>query len=133
MQRLTGTLFAPAVPNDFAWTVDAFRQAIPQKRRDQLPENFDESVERSLAQIVDEKFDGSLAQLKSSALNEQADAWYVVFDAAEVEPPPRLTCVLVTLTDLAKENLSYAIGRGVLGSPPTTSRSPFVNGVPVCP
>ncbi len=38
MQRLTGTLFAPAVPNGFDWTVAAFREAVPEKRRDQLPD-----------------------------------------------------------------------------------------------
>ena len=117
MQRLTGSLFAPAVPNGFAWTVAAFRDAVPEKRRGQLPDYFDASVEQSLAQIVDEQFDGSLEELKTSTLDEQTDAWYAVFDAAEVEPPPRLTCVLVTLTDLAKDNLSYALGRGVLGQP----------------
>ncbi len=81
------------------------------------PTDFDASVEQSLAQIVDEQFDGSLERLKTATLDEQTDAWYAVFDAAEVEPPPRLTCVLVTLTDLAKDNLSYALGRGVMGQP----------------
>ena len=117
MQRLTGSLFAPAVPKDFSWSVAAFRAAIPEKRRAHLPENFDGLVEQSVAQIIDEQFDGSLEQLKTATLDQQTDAWYAVFDSAEVEPPPRLTCVLVTLTDLAKDNLSYAIGRGVLGLP----------------
>ncbi len=117
MERLTGTLFAPAVPIDFDWSVASFRQAVPEKARDQLPETFDESVQRELAEIVEDNFDGSLDRLKTATLDEQAETWYAVFDAAEVEPPPRLTCVLVTLTDLAKENLAYALGRGVMGQP----------------
>ncbi len=117
MQRLTGTLFAPAVPNDFAWTAEAFREVIPQGRRDQLPATFNPSVQYALAQLIEEDFDGSLERLKASTLDQQTDAWYAVFDTVDVEPPPRLTCVLVTLTDVAKENLSYAIGRGVIGLP----------------
>ena len=116
-QRLTGSLFAPAVPKDFAWTPATFRTAIPKDRRDQLPEDFDATVETTLAEIVEEQFDGSIESLKTASLDQQTDAWLAVYDAAAVEPPPRLTCVLVTLTDLGKDNLAYALGRGVLGGP----------------
>lgn len=117
MQRLTGTLFAPAMGPDFDWTARAFREAIPQERRDQLPEDFDAIVEATLARELEEGFDGSLEQLRNATLDRRTDVWYAVYDAAEVQPPPRLTCVMVTLTDLAKDNLGYALGRGVLGQP----------------
>ena len=117
MERLTGTLFAPAMGSDFNWTAGAFREAIPQERRDQLPEDFDGIVEATLARELEERFDGSLEQLRNATLDRRTDVWYAVYDAAEVEPPPRLTCVMVTLTDLAKDNLGYALGRGVLGQP----------------
>lgn len=117
MQRLTGTLFAPAVSADFGWTVDAFRSAVPAARRDELPVTFDESVDQALTQILEDQYDGSLERLKSDTLDGRTAAWYTVFDSAGVEPPPRLTCVLVTLTDLAKDNLTFALGRGTLGEP----------------
>lgn len=117
MQRLTGTLFAPAVPNGFDWTSEAFRQAVPQERRDQLPANFDALVEITVAEIIEGDYEGSRESFLAATTDQQTDAWYLVFDTVGVEPPPRLTCVLVTLTELAKENLSYAIGRGVLGMP----------------
>ncbi len=117
MERFTGTLFAPAVPSDFAWTPQAFREVIPQQQRDGLPEDFDFLVEQSLTQIVDQQYEGSLPALESASTAAKADAWYTIFDAAGVPPPPRATCVLVTLTDVAKENLPYVLGRGVLGGP----------------
>ena len=53
MQRLTGTLFAPAMGSEFNWTPAAFREAIPADRRDQLPEDFDAIVEATLAQQLE--------------------------------------------------------------------------------
>ncbi len=117
MQRLTGTLFAPAVSDQFQWDAKAFREALPEARRQSLPENFDESVRATLARIVTDRFDGSIDALKSASLDERTEAFYAVYDAVDAEPPPRLTCVLVTLTDLAKEQLPYALGRGIAGQP----------------
>ncbi len=117
MQRLTGTLFAPAMGSEFNWTPAAFREAIPADRRDQLPEDFDAIVEATLAQQLESRFGNTLEQFLEATLAERTEVWYAVYDAAEVEPPPRLTCVMVTLTDLAKDNLSFALGRGVLGQP----------------
>lgn len=117
MERLTGTLLAPAVPREFAWTSQAFREALPAERQAELPENFETIVEQTLAEYVDENLNGSLDSLATASSQVQTAAWYGVFDAAAVEPPPRLTCVLVTLTDVAKDNLAYALGRGVLGQP----------------
>jgi hypothetical protein len=117
MQRLTGTLFAPAVPAQFAWTPQAFRDQVPEVRRDELPEDFDYWVETTLSQIVSEQYDGKLESLKAASTTAKADAWYAVFDAAQVPPPPRMTCVLVTLTELATNDLAYPLGRGLLGGP----------------
>ena len=60
---------------------------------------------------------GELDRLVDAEAAEQAQVWYRLFDAIEVQPPPRQTCLMVTLTDLAKDNLAHAIGRGVLGGP----------------
>ncbi|MFG0263096.1 MAG: hypothetical protein ACF788_11955, partial [Novipirellula sp. JB048] len=117
MERLTGSLFAPAVPFEFDWTVASFREAIPASRREALPEAFDVLVQTNLDRILEARFDGSLEQLRAAATEQQSEVWYAIYDAVGVEPPPRLTCVLVTLTDTAKENLPYVLGRGVAGGP----------------
>lgn len=117
MKRFTGSLFAPAVPNGFTWNPDEFTAAIPEKRRGDLPEDFEFLVSEKLTEIIDDQFDGYTENLAGASTETQTEVWYAIYDYADVEPPPRPTCVLVTLTDLAKENLPYALGRGVLGSP----------------
>lgn len=117
MERLSGALFAPAVPGDFAWTPEAFRESISEGQRKTLPDDFDDVVQTALSDVLDENFGGELAGLASATSEKQSRAWYAVFDAIGIEPPPRQTCLLITMTDLAKDNLAHAIGRGVLGGP----------------
>ena len=64
MQRLTGTLFAPAMSDNFAWTAEAFREAIPEERRADLPEQFDAVVDFHLNEQLEDRFDVSLDNLK---------------------------------------------------------------------
>jgi predicted RND superfamily exporter protein len=117
MERLTGSLFAAAVPPGFDWTPEAFRSVLPENRRDRLPEDFDRVVEVTLYNFAEEHFDGNFDRIDAAHSDLKTAAWYAVFDAAEVEPPPRQTALLITLTDIAKDNLAYALGRGVLGGP----------------
>ena len=115
MERLTGSLFAPAISDEFAWTPQAFREMIPENRQDDLPQDFDFIAERVLNETVTAEYGGSIDALKEASLNERTRVWYSIYDAATVEPPPRLTCVMVTLTELANDNLPFALGRGCLG------------------
>lgn len=117
MERLTGSLFAPAVPPRFDWKPASFAAALAPERRGELPAGYEDIVPRALQEFADERFEGDVGRIATSITPIQTEAWYAVFDAMEVEPPPRLSCLLVTLTSLAKDNLAYAIGRGTLGSP----------------
>ena len=114
IERLTGSLFAPAVPQDFDWSARSFRSVIPDA---ELPEDFDYLIDEALTQFASERLDGDRSKLATAESNVQSDAWYAAFDEAGVEPPPRQTCLLITLTPTAKDNLSYALGRGVMGAP----------------
>jgi len=115
MERLTGSLFAPAIDDQFDWSASSFRAMIPEGRRATLPIDFDFTVERVVNETIATKFNNSLDLLKKASLNDRTNVWYSVYDAAGVEAPPRLTCVMVTLTDLANDNLPFALGRGCLG------------------
>ena len=117
MQRLTGSMFAPAVPPDFEWTADAFRALMPDDRLLDLPANFDLIVDKALSDYAETHFEGDLQAIHAAEIETQTDAWYAVFDAADVQPPPRQTCLLITLTEIAEDNLAYALGRGVMGGP----------------
>lgn len=113
-KRLTGTLFAPAVPQDFAWTAEAFADQVPSET---LPEGWQETSAATIKQIVDDHFAGQLEKLKHAPSDVRDQHWYEVFDALGVQPPARQSCVLVTLTPTALDNLPFVVGRGLLGGP----------------
>lgn len=116
-KQLTGTFFASAIPEGFAWTPQAFKEAVPEKRRSELPEFFEEFVAEVLDEEVAKRFDGDFDGLLAATTDEQTDIWYEVFERADVEPPPRQTAIILTLTKVGQEHLPYVAGRGVLGMP----------------
>ncbi|TWU62677.1 MMPL family protein [Crateriforma conspicua] len=123
MERLSGSLFAPAVPHGFDWTVEAFARVVREDPEngigpeDPLPEDFAQTIGDAMQRFADENTDGDVAQIAEAPTEVQADAWYAVFDALQVDAPERMTAIVVTLTDLAKDHLAFALGRGVLGGP----------------
>jgi uncharacterized protein len=115
MDRLTGILFAPAVPKNFAWTGQAIVDQIAGEVQDRT--NLAELAQFEIDSIVQQRFEGNLDNLKGALTSVQSEVWYQVFDSIKVTAPARLTCVLVTLTSVAKENLGITLGRGVLDQP----------------
>lgn len=116
IERLTGTLFAPAVPEDFLWTPEAIAEQLPVSSRSALPRDYEARAFEKLAQI-ESRFAQSGQTLASATTEERSAAWAEVCEAIGVPVPPRQTCVLVTLTPFGKDHLARAIGRGVLGGP----------------
>ncbi len=116
IERLTGTLFAPAVPEFFAWSPEAVYNHLPAKSREKLPADFDYRV-RSTVQSLTDQYGGTIESLHHLTLEEQAQAWATLCKAIEIDLPPRQTCVMATLTPFGKEHLPRAVGRGVLGGP----------------
>lgn len=116
-KQLTGTFFASAIPENFSWTPEAFVAAIPESRREALPEFFEDLVAEVLEMEVEQRFAGDFSALLAATTEEQTAVWYEVFERAEVEPPPRLTAIVMTLTKVGQEHLPYVAGRGVLGMP----------------
>ncbi|MEM6688866.1 MAG: MMPL family transporter [Planctomycetota bacterium] len=117
MERLSGVLFAPATPQGFEWTVEAFEREANDAGREIEVDRFRYLVGQELDSIVEEQFDGSRDDLINATTEMRDRLWYQVFDAAEIDAPPRQSCVLITMTDLGKDNLAQVIGRGVMGGP----------------
>jgi len=116
IERLTGTLFAPAVPPNFAWTAEAISAHVSEQTREKLPEDFEARVALIMDPIL-QRFGGSVDGLQHATLDEQGAAWDELFRGLGMEPPPRQTSVIVTLTKLGKDHLARAVGRGVVGAP----------------
>jgi len=116
IERLTGTLFAPAVPPDFSWTAEAISAHVSEQTRAKLPQDFESRIVLIMDQIK-QRFGGSIEGLQEATLDEQGAAWDELFRGLGMVPPPRQTCIIVTLTKLGKDYLARAVGRGVVGGP----------------
>ncbi len=115
--RLTGTMFGPPVPRSFAWTVEDLKQFLSSDKLAELPEGWEAVWDATVERFVTARFGGQRERLKTADPVEQSELWYAFFDAVAVEEPPRQTCVVLTLTEPARRNLAWVIGRGVLGAP----------------
>lgn len=113
IERLTGTLFAPAVPYGFDWTPAAVYEQLPEASRAQLPEGYEELIPQIVARLEQQLG----VTLDRATTDQQGVAWDALCSGLGVETPPRQTCILVTLTQLGKEHLARAVGRGVVGGP----------------
>lgn len=115
-ERLTGTMFAPALPADFDWTPAAVFDRLPAESRASIPADFDVLVRGAVEQIQ-QRFGGTAEGLRQASMDERSQAWEELCRAIGVPVPPRQTCVLVTLTALGKDHLGRSVGRGVVGGP----------------
>lgn len=117
IKRLTGTLFGPPAPAGFQWQANELPPLLDEATLAALPDGWEATWDLVIKQFVDKNFEGDLAAFKKSDPATQADAWYAFFDQLLIPPPPRQTCVVLTLTDAGRENLGRVIGRGMLGQP----------------
>lgn len=117
IDRLTGTLFAPPVPAGFDWSVASMKDHLGAEFVATLPEGWDERLNMIVDQAVAENFKDRDALLAASPM-QQSSLWYEFFEAITVTPPPRQTAVVITVTDIARENLKRVLGRGMLGTAP---------------
>ena len=116
VERLTGTMFAPAVPDNFSWTPAAVEGHLPPELRKKLPTDFEDRVQDAV-RAIHERLVTAGTSLEQATMAQRTVAWHEVCAAIGMETPPRQTCVLVTFTPLGKDHLARAIGRGVLGAP----------------
>ena len=116
IERLTGTLFAPAVPDGFDWSVASIRDRLPVASVNALPEDNETAI-AAAAKIVIDEHGGSTEAMQHISTEERNTAWTQLCDLLQIPVPPRQTCVMVTLTPFGKEHLARAVGRGVLGGP----------------
>ncbi len=119
-KRLTGALFGPTPSDKFSWTFESLLHQIDdQDRLAQLQSKpiHRERFDNFIRQELDTKYDGNLNQFLAAGVNDKLDAWYRMWDELQMEPPPRQTCLIVTLNDPIIHELARAVGRPILGKP----------------
>ncbi len=115
INRLTGSLFGPAVPHDFSWQSSDVSAVISPTKLAELPSDWQATWDFVIQNAVNAKFDGQVEKLRSADPAGQAEVWHEFFDTVAVEEPSRQTCVMITLSDVAKRNLKQVVGRGLMG------------------
>ncbi len=118
-KRLTGAMFGPTPPESFNWTFDSLLQHISDSQRAVLKSDpiYREKFDSFVSGEVEDNFDGDLNGLVNASKSNQLEAWYKVWFQLGLEPPPRQTCLIVTLNEPIIQELARAVGRPILGKP----------------
>ena len=118
-RRLTGSLFGQTPADTFRWTFPSLLQHVQDEskrttlQRDEMRERFAAVIKH----ITETKFEGDFSKLQAAGPDERLSAWYEMWDKLSMDPPPRQTCLIVTLNEPILEELSRAIGRPLFGKP----------------
>lgn len=99
----------------FTWSIDQFRQKLPEDRLAELPLDWEQTYEQFVRRL-DEEYGGREALVQTSP-QQQSRHWDELFFRLGVEPPPRQTCVIVTLSEAGKRDPRRVIGRELMGKP----------------
>jgi predicted RND superfamily exporter protein len=117
MDRLTGTLFAPALSEGFSWTDEQVWEQLDEARRTILPADWKSRLEQFVQLLVEENYEGDRQLLIDASSLPRARHWEALCEKLEIDPPPRQTSIVVTLSDFAKRDLQRVVGRGLLDNP----------------
>ena len=79
VDRLTGTLFAPALPIGFDWTRESFQTQLSAERLAALPADWAGQLATFVEQVVAKEYGGKRAQFVQAPDLEQARHWRAYF------------------------------------------------------
>ena len=118
-QLLTGTLFGPTPDPSFRWTFESLLQQVDEQKKFTLKSDPDyrELFKKFVEFEINDRFDGSFDKLRNSNQDTQLELWFRMWEALELEAPPRQTCIVITLNEPVLGELDRAVGRPLLGKP----------------
>jgi len=116
-QRLTGAFFAPTPSPGFDWTPDAMRAELSEQRLLLLPAGWEEELEFHVQELIATRHGGKESDFRQANADQQLEYWLLWWDRLGVSPPPRQTCIMVTLNGPVIDDFSVVVGRGLLGKP----------------
>ena len=118
LERLTGSLYGPAVPQGFDWARSSFLKELPESAINQLPEDWRDRFDAFVERLITREYGDQRSALVHATPQRQSTHWEDLFAALEIDAPPRQTCVIVTLSEAGKKQIRRALGRPLLGHPP---------------
>ena len=118
-QLLTGSMFGPTPEPTFSWTFESLLQHVNEQRQSELKSS--DLYRARFKEYIDfeseNRFGGDFAKLRRTDPDTKLEMWYRMWDAIELEPPPRQTCIIVTINDPMVGELDRIVGRPLLGKP----------------
>ncbi|MBC8351562.1 MAG: MMPL family transporter [Planctomycetes bacterium] len=117
-ERLTGTLFGPAIHKGFSWETHDFRSALKPETIAQLPSDWEQRFKMFVDRVAENQYGGDRSKLVNASSDQQTAHWDTLFTKLRVDPPPRQTCFIITMSEAGKHDLARVIGRPMLGKPP---------------
>ncbi len=118
-QRLTGALFGPTPSKKFTWSFASLLKHVDEDKWKILQSNtiYRERFDAFVAEVLEKEYDGSRGKLANASQKERLRLWYRLWYQLELDPPPRQTCLVVTLNEPIISELDRAVGRPVPGKP----------------
>jgi hypothetical protein len=118
-KRLTGAVFGPTPSKEFNWTFESLLANVDETRRVLLKSDpvHRERFANFIESQAEKNYDGEFADLQNAVSSERLEMWYRMWFELDMEPPPRQTCLIVTLNKPILKELARAVGRPMMGKP----------------
>ena len=118
-KRLTGAVFGPTPSPDFNWTFASLLENVESTHQALLKSNpvHEERFDAFVKAQTEDRFKGDFSAMQDAVTSEQLELWYRMWFELDMEPPPRQTCLIVTLNEPVLKELARAVGRPLLGKP----------------
>lgn len=116
-RRLEGTLFGPQPPPNFRWTEETLEETSSRGWFTQMPAGWRAGFGEFVEEAADRYTAGDVEKLNSLSRDRQRELWFELWDELGAAPPPPQTCLVITLSDLGRDNLRNVVGRAIMGKP----------------
>ena len=118
-QRLTGAMFGITPPKSYNWSWASLLKHVGKEKLRILQSSpvHRQRFEAFVAEVVENEFNGSRAELAAASQKERLRLWYRLWYQLELDAPPRQTCLVVTLNEPIIAEMDRAVGRPVPGKP----------------
>ena len=118
-QRLTGAMFGLTPAKEFTWSFASLLKHVDEDHWKRLQSNsiYRERFDAFVSEIVEKEYDNNRSKLAAASQKERLRLWYRLWYQLELDPPPRQTCLIVTLNEPIIPEMDRAVGRPVPGKP----------------
>ncbi len=122
-RRLTGALFGPIPPRRFNWSFESLLKYVEDVGERNLSLTlssspvYREQFNLYLAHEIKTNYENDPTRFAAATEAERLTLWFRLWSAMDLEPPPRQTCLVVTINEPFLDELDRIVGRPLMGKP----------------